>query len=304
MVCYAEENNFPRWSKDRESYLFDGNLTGKNMRELLPNEVLIEFDKKTKITKSLVREESLYWINKIKDVFETRGIKFHITDHQGLSPHLRFCIDGLEDYEPWIRSEYKKRLVNSLFKTIHFDSDLVQLDQSFFHKSPKLIPLENAIHWKNKYHTREEIIYDNPGEPFKVRQKQIDRIKKSATRSTPKKSLSCAAGLSIPRLEECFLKHYVEGQRHYVLTGWTTMMQKKGFDRKYTKDVFNKISENLERQEGKKDFMDIDNEYDKDMKLEDKSAVHMFEIAYGDRDDAFDCYLDFQECFIAPGDDL
>jgi hypothetical protein len=310
VVCHAEEDNFPRWKHERESYLYDGDLRGKNMREILPNEILIEFDRRPGINvrDSRIRNEAVYWITQIKDKLESHRKFFYVTDHSGKSPHLRTLIDGLDKYNPEQRAEYKKMFVMDLLHDINFSPELITLDHSFFTDKPMIIPLENAIHWKKKYNTREIIIYINNHPHMRVQKEKMSDVLNLILKRTsfippsgqPLTTSSLSYGLDIDRLEEVFKKYYSEGRRHYIITGWTIMMCKRGFGLDQIKRFFNKISSNLNTQEGTKDYQDIKFAYDDCMSsnLSEKSPKGMFGIACEkDPDLTRTCCIDFTTCF-------
>ena len=80
------------------------------MRQILPNELIVEFDKKKENNspKEEIQEETNYWINLLKEWFIKNGFSLYITNHNGISYHIRFQIDGLEKHNHQFRKKYKE----------------------------------------------------------------------------------------------------------------------------------------------------------------------------------------------------
>ena len=187
---------FSRWKQEREKYQFDGNnvLSDSRLRMVMDDEIIIEFDYKDDSIEigsekfNELRKRALSYIKKIKDIFVEKGIYFYITDHKGKSPHLRFFIRGLEDYDSSLRKEYKKIIVYNILKGINFDDDELQPDESLM--GTHLLAIENKPHFKEKYNGEiERVVYANEkGKNLAVLQKIIDSIKvKSKKEKSPSK---------------------------------------------------------------------------------------------------------------------
>ena len=307
VVCEVNDEIFPHWKTEREKYIYDGTITNQNMRQLLPHEIIIEFDifPGCEAKDKDVREEAVHWITLIKNKLDEFKVGYHITDHMGKCPHLRLQIEGLENEEPEVRAKYKLDFVKSLLESIHFKSNIVKLDKGFFGRHPMVIPLENALHWKNKYHTREIVIEHNSNSYMRVRQDMVEKVKKTlyctSMKNSNHTSFSASVGLNIPLLTEVFKKHYLEGQRHYILAGLTRMFKYRRYDLSQIKDVLlhlTKLSGNS--QEMYKDLKDIEMNY-----IESTfHPVNMFKLAYGDYESARECMNEFESCFLKIGDDL
>ena len=144
---------------------YTGHITTENLRWVLPNEVVIEFDTKKEgdkdePTAEVVRAEALLWIEKLKTFFLDRKTSFKITDHGGKSPHFRFIINNLENYTEEIRTEYKKHVIDKILQAIKFESKILQPDKSL--TTNHMLALEFKPHFKKKYNGAiEEVIFEN-----------------------------------------------------------------------------------------------------------------------------------------------
>ena len=72
VVCEVSDEIFPHWKTEREKYIYDGTITNQNMRQLLPHEIIIEFDlfPGCDVKDDVVRKEAVHWITLIK----TKGL--------------------------------------------------------------------------------------------------------------------------------------------------------------------------------------------------------------------------------------
>lgn len=164
-----ESVQIPQWDVNREQYLYNGTITDQNLRQILPGEIVIEFDavKKDRSSEFLgqVKSRSREQIEKIKTYLTEQGVFFYVTDHGGLSPHIRFNIKGLGYFPHKTRKSYKYQFVERILQDTGFKTnDYIQLDNSLINTETKLISLELQPHWKKKYGGAiEEIKYVNEG---------------------------------------------------------------------------------------------------------------------------------------------
>lgn len=194
----------PQWKQQREKFLYDGTITNQNLREIQENEIIIEFDfiKESNIGSeefNKKRNEAEKWIEKVKEILSKWDIKFYITDHKGKSPHIRFRINGLEEYELKYIGQYKLILAKDILSEIKFNSELVQLDEGLLTSTSKLIPIEEVPHWKQKWKGAiEEIVYENKeGKVPEVRKELMDSIIKKMNSIVSSNIEGDAIGLKI-----------------------------------------------------------------------------------------------------------
>lgn len=114
---------------------FRGDMIPKQvkLREIAPNEIIIEFD--------TYREKSLQLIKIVKRRLRKHGISYKIYDHGGRSPHIHiYNIIGLQHVDYEIRSSYKKILTNMVAPFEEADVSL---------SSNGLIAMEDRPHFKH-----------------------------------------------------------------------------------------------------------------------------------------------------------
>lgn len=215
----------PAWQKSRDKYLYNGNIENQNLRQIMSNEIIIEFDF---LKDGNHREEALKYIEKIKEILILQNINFYITDHKGKSPHIRFIVKGLENYDFNYIKSYKEKLVNEMLKSIKFSSLNLTVDNSLLNSQFKLISLENRPHWKKKYNESiEEIIFKNESDNYFIVKEEI--IKKIITeheisiKKFDNKLINKIIPISSVNQEllfEWWSKYYVEGNRNSILLAY------------------------------------------------------------------------------------
>ncbi len=109
-----------------------------NLREILKNELVIEFDVDNK-------EVALQAIKLTAINLTNSNISFEIWSHNGKSPHLHIRNLDIDHLEKTKLKEFKKFLVKK-FVPIEFH-DIVDLSLCGIH----LVALEGCNHWKQKY---------------------------------------------------------------------------------------------------------------------------------------------------------
>lgn len=175
VIIFGEDKPFGRWQKERQNYLYKGVVTNQNMREILPQELIIEFDYLNKKPSNLTEADR--FIKNIKSILIQWNAQFKITSHKGKCPHIRLMIQGLEKYSHEIRREYKSQLVRDLLGAINFKSNNLCLDFSLINTESKLISLEGMPHYKTKYKGHiEQVVFENDAKPIKVNTKIIRDI--------------------------------------------------------------------------------------------------------------------------------
>src|SRR3990167_438279 len=199
---------YDEWQTRRQDFLYNGVISNQNLREKLPNEIILEFDHKEKLGFEEARKEAENFINRIKEVFIKNNVFFYVTDHKGKSPHIRFFVNGLEHYPNKYAREYKLRLVEDILKEIGFKSDLIELDRTLITSITKLISLEERPHFKEKYNGEiERIIFDNKeGSISKIEVKDVN----------------------IEKLIDFWKKHYKEPKRNALLLAFGGICVRKG----------------------------------------------------------------------------
>jgi hypothetical protein len=164
------------WKNKRDRFLYRGKIEdGKNLREILPDEVVIEFDCAKPSVES--RAEAVRIIEEIKIRLINANKSFYITDHKGKSPHLRLRINGLSEYDFKIRAAYKKTLAHDLLNASGVIPSLVRIDDSLLTSRDKLISLEFAPHWKPEWsHNNEEVIFEHKGDQLCVKKEKMKEV--------------------------------------------------------------------------------------------------------------------------------
>jgi hypothetical protein len=127
-----------------------------------------------------------------------------------------------------------------------------------------------------------------------VRQEKLRAISKE-TRNTSHRILATPVGLNLPRLAAAFSRHYREGRRHFIITGFASLMRLKGFSKQEAINTFYSLAQYIRPQENERDAIEIAIRYNED--INDLSAGSMFRMAYNDDDKARDAYIDFLKCF-------
>ena len=219
------EVKVPAWQRNREKYLYTGDIEDQNLRQIMNNEVIIEFDF---IKEGDHREEALKYIERIKKALIKEDKNFYITDHDGKSPHVRFQIKGLEGYDFNYIKSYKEKIVAQILKTIKFSSINLTVDNSLLNSEFKLISLEERPHWKQKYEGAiEKIIFKHDSkEHFIVKEEQIKKIIDEHNKSIQqidKSILNKIIPISSVNQEilfEWWNKYYTEGNRNSVLLAY------------------------------------------------------------------------------------
>lgn len=300
IVVFKVTNNvFPAWRNERHKYLYTGHITDQNLREVLPHEVVIEFDDADHNPLPMVQQEAEYWIDQIKNQLNKYRIGFKITHHaQGKSPHIRLNIDGLEDCPVWQRKLYKLGFVKDILNTINFKSKLIVPDFSLLNSAAKVVSLEHQPHFK--YGTTEDVIYTNTHPQMRVRQEKLRTLSKETRNTSQNLSTTPSVGLNLPRLASAFSKHYREGRRHFIITGYATLMRLKGYPLRDAINTFYQMP--VQRQDNERDALEISIRYNEP--ITELSASAMFRMAYQEEYDAKNAYIDFLKCFQLFGDDL
>lgn len=309
VVLRARDNNFPAWKKNRTSFLYNGIITDENLREILPNELIIEFDKSPDcpLSSTVVRSEAINHIRKIARIFENHKIWYRITDHGGVSPHLRTIIEGLEEYPHEVRKDYKKRFLQDLLDNTYSDrvKSIIVPDWSLVNTEHKLVALEGQPHFKTKYKNHIEDIITEPSYSYMRTRKELLR---TSSKPYPREASSGSqlqnlipSGFYSQRTKEVFLKHYKPGQRHYFLSAFCTMMRRKLFSLDDALSLWSTLKKILPVQEGVADEIDIRSRFMEP--LEFQSTTGMLHMFLSERDVKI-VYFDMLSCFKREGDDL
>jgi RecA-family ATPase len=243
-------SNFPAWEKNRESYLYNGTVTDQNLREVLHDEIIIEFDHDTsKGTDEERRKESEAWIERCQQELVKWNFNFYTTDHQGKSPHIRFRIPGLLNHPIEHSILYKQRMVDALLDDIKFRSDKVRIDSSLYTSKKKLISLEDAPHWKTAWNGNpEKVVFEHRG-PFAEVNREHMRIlledfyrgishdrKIDMIRIEPDK-------INMVEMQRLFSLHYVESKRNHFLMAFGGICRRKGLTYDEAKILWGRLLE-------------------------------------------------------------
>lgn len=302
VVVYAQKRGdtctFPKYQKEREKYIYKGTLTNQNLREILPHEIIIEFDHITKDFQQ-GRDEALHHIEAAKEALLKLDISFYITDHKGKSPHLRLLIHGLEEYPHEVRSEYKLQFTEVLLNGIKFKH--VELDAGLLSSKNKLIPLEGQPHWKQCYNGAiEEIIFKHDEKPLQVNQEQLERVQKEIDNSnTFDDTIAPAADLTLEDVDTNALttfwkKHYKKGQHNKMIMVLGGMLRRNGISQK---DGLTLLSNLLKATGESKEYAKRSNELSYSWKTK-KAAVHPhLRQIYRDEQKRMGVWNQLKKCF-------
>lgn len=124
------------WQKDREAFLVRYFNPGLLLREILPCEIVVEYDGYPGHS----RQDALDCMRKTTRKLAREGIAFIVFDHGGKSPHLHLWIDDLDLLDYADRTAYKEAFIRK-----YCDSPQ-KVDLSL--ASKHLIAFEYARHWK------------------------------------------------------------------------------------------------------------------------------------------------------------
>lgn len=124
------------WKKERKAWLYKSFHPSHCLREMLPGEVVLEFDGYVGQTK----EESRTLAHATCQRLDTASIAYIMFDHQGKSPHIHVFIEGLAELTIEQRKSYKERFVHK------YSADPAKTDMSLC--GEHLIACEYLHHWK------------------------------------------------------------------------------------------------------------------------------------------------------------
>lgn len=174
VVCNSP---YVKWKVEREKYLYDGIKTNYKLRQVLPNEIVIEFDFKEEFIKNSIRykkaqEQAQDGINKVKEYLISNNIYFWLTDHKGKSPHIRLLIEGLENYPDDERKKYKMFFIEEILSNLMFYQNDIKYDNSLC--GIHLVSMEGKPHWKTIYKGEiEKLIFENESGEIPTLNKKI-----------------------------------------------------------------------------------------------------------------------------------
>lgn len=124
------------WQKDREAFLVRYFNPGLLLREILPCEIVVEYDG----YQGHSRADALDCMRKTVKRMAKEGINFIVFDHGGKSPHLHLWIDDLDILDYTDRTAYKEAFIRKYCESPE------KVDLSLVSKH--LIAFEYARHWK------------------------------------------------------------------------------------------------------------------------------------------------------------
>lgn len=110
------------------------------LRELLPGEIVIEFDG----YEGQTRAEAERLVSQTCDKLDADGLRYIVFDHGGKSPHIHLWVAGLDVIPKQQRRRYKERFIQ------RYAADPGKADLSL--AGEHLIATEYLFHWK--YNTR------------------------------------------------------------------------------------------------------------------------------------------------------
>jgi len=237
-------NQFDRWKQKREDYLYNGDFGTKRLRNILPNEVILEFDFTEKGNDQFIKAkiEAKQWHEKAKNYIKTLNIGFHVTDHDGKSPHIRFQVYGLDILPKYVRIVYKEKLVNEILKEISFKSELVSPDRGLITKSNCLVSLEEQPHFKGKYDDAiEEITHIEDKSYFIPNPKEIKTIQDSFKNESKPATTINIKDVHQKKLLKWFQDYYKEGRMNDIDLAFFGMCRRSGLNESETRTIYSNI---------------------------------------------------------------
>lgn len=306
IVCFkVVDEVFPAWQKNRERYLYTGVITDQNIREVLPDEIVLEFDviDTNDKTSNIVKQKARHYIELCAKDLDARRIGYHVTDHQGISPHLRTRILGLDVYPVQQRIAYKRAYVTDLLERVGFtENPLIQPDMSLLTSRHKLVSLENAPHFKRVHNgNTENIISENHNEYSRASLRLLNpQLSMSVTPTKPRlgrPSFSANSTIDLQRLCEVFPRWYAKGRRHYVLMALAGFFVNHGLSHDEALDITKTLLAlpGIEPRENNEDSIDIRNAY---MYRSEHKPGGMLAIGLGNEQMTITAFKEFANCFV------
>jgi len=237
-------NQFDLWKQKRDDYLYNGKPTTKRLRNILPNEIILEFDftEKGNDNYDKAKEHAERWHKHSREYLDKHKIGYHVTDHDGKSPHIRFQIYGLDILPSYVRSIYKEKFVGKLLKEIGFKSELVLPDRGLLIKPNSLISMEYQPHFKTKYNDAiEEITHISDNPQLLPNPKDILIIQESFKKeSTPKTQINIK-DVNQENLLKWFQDYYKEGKMNDTDLAFFGMCKRSGLTEPEARAVYQTI---------------------------------------------------------------
>ncbi len=148
------------------------------LREVLRDEVIIEFDGKQYIEKNGLdkfRQATEELINKTLENLKDKAYSFKVYDHGGKCPHIHLFMDGLAKYEGGELKNLKERFIESVTPEI---PELIAYDASLC--GPHLIAMEHQPHYK--YGTVKELFLEEDFGKNKLPKELIEEAKPASNK--------------------------------------------------------------------------------------------------------------------------
>lgn len=142
--CWTADKTFrvavgkSKWSKYNPYNISPGYKHNWNLREILKNEIVIEFD-------NCDRDISLEATRLTTDNLRKAQINFEIWDHEGKSPHIHIRNLDILNLDKIKLKEFKKFLIRKFVPEAY--QQYVDYSLCGIH----LVAIENTYHWKQKY---------------------------------------------------------------------------------------------------------------------------------------------------------
>ena len=241
-------NQYDKWKQNKKEFLYDGTIPGKTLRSILPNEIILEFDYTEAGNKESAKAkiEAMHWHTKAVKYLESRKVGFHITDHDGKCPHIRFQIYGLDILPHYIRALYKEQFVANVLKKIDFKSELLSPDRGLLIKENVLVSLELKPHFKPKWNGAiEEITHINTNPYLIPNSNDIKKLQDSFKKDKKEIPQIEVEDVKQEKLSEWFSKYYKEGYRNDVDLAFFGMCRKSGLTEQQAESLYTPIIKNL-----------------------------------------------------------
>ena len=289
-------NQYDKWQEERNKFLYDGKLNDKRLRNVLPNEIIIEFDFTQDGYNNPIeaKKEAFRWHEKSVAYVKTLNIAFHTTDHDGKCPHIRIPIYGLDILPDYTRTRYKEQFASELLRKIRFTSDLLCLDRGLLTTNSKLISIELQPHFKAEHNEKiEQITYIHEAQRLVPLKKDIEQIEKDK-KQEPKELVSIKpSDIKTEDLKKWFKEHYQLGTRNSIDLAFFGYCKKLKISKEDSFKIYSDIRHHLQLPIESKHLKRMEYSY-----LSDSPAVwHFLKNIKGEDHEIHLAARDFYDCF-------
>lgn len=299
---------FPKWEQERGKYLYNGKITNQNLREVFDNEVVIEFDKQKGVSFEKASERGKELSKKLQEHLINQKVNFYVTDHNGISPHIRFRVLGLENLPKEYALGYKINAVISLLEQIGFkngEDEFCKLDSGLITKQHALIPIEYQPHWKEKYNGAiERVIFEKKdGTTINVIPEKVEEILQQKQKESNYENEIILENLTLEdvdltKLISFWKKYYLVGQRNTLIMALGGMLRKKGFSQETANKLLKQLLQNGEKEEITERLKEFSYSFDQKKSFDQIGVYTHFKTLFPlNENKRKKAYADFRSCF-------